>query len=329
MNRDLNLDSLKGLLILLVVVGHIPFGNFFIQRPDVYSKLVAWIYFFHMPLFFSLSVLFIKNNYKWLTKRAFIILAPYLFWFFFANKFLLVSNPLEFSERVLMGNWENLKSIIWFLPALFSLNLVFFIFNKYNITLKYTIFFLSILTLIFSNNIANIHSFIPFGLDVAFYIFTLAFIVKLIYSKKEKFIEIKKSTLCISILVSSTLLFKFESIKTHSEWHAIIDLAQFSVAGSFLGYISFLTLNISLFVLFLKLPSIKYLYILGKYSLPIFLLHLIILYKVPVRILTDHFEINSLIILISSFLISITLPIAISKSLMKINTKFKYIGMTK
>lgn len=53
MNRDLNLDSLKGFLIILVVFGYFPFEYFSIEKSAFLINLNAFIYFFHMPLFFG------------------------------------------------------------------------------------------------------------------------------------------------------------------------------------------------------------------------------------------------------------------------------------
>ena len=145
MNRDLRIDSLKGFLIILVIIGHIPLNSFNIEKQHIFSSFTQWIYFFHMPLFFAMRVLFIKNDFIWIIKRASLILIPYFFWFFYGHKKLLFENPLEFMRGVFMGNWESLNSIIWFLPALFTLNVLFYIFYKSNQGLKYLLFGLSLL----------------------------------------------------------------------------------------------------------------------------------------------------------------------------------------
>jgi len=326
MKRDLNLDSLKGILILMVVIGHIPFGNFFVEKPGIMIDFIKWFYFFHMSLFFSISVLFIKKDFDWIIKRAAIILTPYLFWFFYGHKLLLFQNPIYFIEKLFIGNWGSLNSIIWFLPALFSLNLIFYIFYKSSNVLQCFIFGISILTFLFAKQIAFFHYYIPFGIDIAFYIFILTFLIQKIYKNQEKYTFIKFHWLLILITLSSCFLFYFEPIKRHTQWLEIIDLAQYSVTETFLGYISFIILNISLFILFLKLKPIKIMILLGRYSFPIFLLHLIVLYKIPTY-LNGVIEKSGFTPLIISFLFSIIIPIIASKILMKISVKFKYIGM--
>jgi len=96
MSRDLRLDTLKGLLIIFVILGHIPFSFFNIEKINILQTFTMWFYFFHMPLFLAISVLFIKDSYSWILKRALLILLPYLFWFFYGHKRMLLENPLEF-----------------------------------------------------------------------------------------------------------------------------------------------------------------------------------------------------------------------------------------
>jgi fucose 4-O-acetylase-like acetyltransferase len=94
--RNLKIDTLKGFLIILVVIGHIPFSYFSLQTITPITIFSSWLYFFHMPLFLAISTLFIKANIKWLGKRFLLILSPYLFWFFWAHKRMLLQNPTEF-----------------------------------------------------------------------------------------------------------------------------------------------------------------------------------------------------------------------------------------
>lgn len=126
MKRDLKLDRLKGFLMILVIYGHISFRVFSIQKMDLFSNVGTWTHFYHMPLFLALSVLFIKSDWRWLVKIAALILFPYCFWFFYDQRLLILDNTNAFFSKLFLGNWNSTKSIIWFLPTLFSLNLLFF-----------------------------------------------------------------------------------------------------------------------------------------------------------------------------------------------------------
>ena len=287
-NRNLKVDSLKGFLILLVVLGHLPFSHFNIEKSLIIKNIGMMIYFFHMPLFFAISTLFIKKNYEWLIKRAFVILLPYLFWYFYGHKRLLLENPLNFLSDLLMGNWTSLNSILWFLPALYSLNILFFIFERLKIKGRALMIILSVLAFIFSEEIMSIHQNVPFGFDVALYLFLLVFVIRLIYLNRLYFEQCHYLAIILLLTLSSVLLFYFEPIKTHTEYQSIIDLAQFSVPVTVFGYVSYTILSCTIFILFLRLKGNKILAYIGYYSFPIFLLHLIVIYKTSTLIQFDE-----------------------------------------
>lgn len=52
MERDLRFDIMRGIGIILMMLGHIPVEGF----------IYRWIYSFHMPMFFILSGLYTKNT---------------------------------------------------------------------------------------------------------------------------------------------------------------------------------------------------------------------------------------------------------------------------
>lgn len=70
-NRDITFDMMKGIGIILVIIGHLAHG---------FGWLVPAIYTFHMPLFFILSGYFYKEkkNYR-TTAQRFQIVASTLF----------------------------------------------------------------------------------------------------------------------------------------------------------------------------------------------------------------------------------------------------------
>lgn len=281
-----------------------------------------------MPLFLTVSTLFIKNSYDWLLKRASLILIPYLFWFFLGHVKMLITNPEIFLGKLLMGNWNSTESVIWFLPALFSLNFLVFLFYKGSYYLKVFVFIVSILAFVFSKEIMIEHDIIPFGLDLAVYIFILTYLIKLLYENINMIDKFNILSLVIIILISSLLLFYFEPLKTVTHFYARVDLAQFFVPTTIIGYVFFLILNLSIFVLFFKIKSNKMLAFVGMYSFPVFLMHLIILYKLPTLIKFDNLSLRVLFMVII-FITSFIVPIIISKVLMKLSDKFKFIGLVK
>ena len=55
MKRDISIDFVKGIGMFLVIYGHIHTGDNFTNN---------WVYSFHMPLFFIISGMFIKERKK-------------------------------------------------------------------------------------------------------------------------------------------------------------------------------------------------------------------------------------------------------------------------
>ena len=113
-------DSLKGILILLVVLGHAIQG---VLTGNVESnRLWNVIYSFHMPAFFAISGYFVRpvgGEQKWLSKRVWQLLVPYLVWCLL--KLLLIQ---EFNLASIAKIVTDPVSF-WFLWVLFWVYLIF------------------------------------------------------------------------------------------------------------------------------------------------------------------------------------------------------------
>lgn len=108
------IDILKGIGIILVVIGHISIGN----------SLVKWIYSFHMPLFFILSGYVFgrgKKQYtfvKFAEKRTKSILVPFVVF-----RILLIIYWL-----IIESHFRNLDlGPIWFLIVLYIVELISYV----------------------------------------------------------------------------------------------------------------------------------------------------------------------------------------------------------
>lgn len=119
--RDETFDVLKGIAIILVIVGHTDFGPF-----------RAFIYSFHMPLFFFIAGYFLKKRplQTELCLSAKRLLIPYLFtafWFCIAATYVDPSRLQDVIVVCLLGfraqyvpDWINGHiGILWFFWALF------------------------------------------------------------------------------------------------------------------------------------------------------------------------------------------------------------------
>ncbi len=132
--RNLQLDVLKGIGILLVIIGHIS-SNGILNR---------WIYSFHMPLFFFISgvVYYLSNqvDVKTFFKKKFRgLIVPYLI--FAIITFIYwgaIERYLRDSREISVGNQfleifisqggdesHEYNVVLWFLPCLFMMEIIF------------------------------------------------------------------------------------------------------------------------------------------------------------------------------------------------------------
>jgi len=150
-NRLSEIDSAKGLGIILVVIGHVvshyppPVGN------DWFWELRAFIYNFHMPFFLFISGTVMSYSYRPVTGfkgyinyvyRRFIRLMPA----FFVLAVLILAGKIYLSPFMEVDNqpkesWNDFYDILvyplgssagalWYVYALFLYNLLFPIFSK-------------------------------------------------------------------------------------------------------------------------------------------------------------------------------------------------------
>lgn len=106
-------DNLKGVLIILVVVGHVVMPV--AEAPHMFAmRSVYFIYMFHMPLFIFVSGLFCKSSFRNGVFRSDLVL------FYFALSILLYTS-LRF-EMTFFGSYSfnpfNIGGISWYLFAL-------------------------------------------------------------------------------------------------------------------------------------------------------------------------------------------------------------------
>jgi fucose 4-O-acetylase-like acetyltransferase len=121
-DRLFEIDSAKGLAIILVVFGHIvmrepPIGN------DWYMTLKVMIYSFHMPLFMYLSgIVMFHTGYAYVQPRAFKdfikkratrLLIP-----FFGLGFIIyfgksIASQIMYVDNHSLGVWEGINALLW------------------------------------------------------------------------------------------------------------------------------------------------------------------------------------------------------------------------
>lgn len=142
------IDIIKGLAIILVVIGHTS-----PNRTEIlpYKSI---IYAFHMPLFFILSGIFVatrRENYSLKTLKDFIhknfiaLIVPFLIWG-------TIYMDFSFSNLAYLcfGSWINFAHIhtltsLWFIIVLFVariyIELFYMLINKLNLKTHYSVLF--------------------------------------------------------------------------------------------------------------------------------------------------------------------------------------------
>ncbi|MDP3608135.1 MAG: acyltransferase family protein [Methylophilus sp.] len=329
--RDAHVDSAKGIGIILVVLGHVPYFE--------KSELAEVIYSFHMPLFFLLSGIYLNSNssfFNFLSKKLDQLIKPYFmmvgaivifhtlqsfFGFFPVEKLpqLIVGKLYAVGETI---SWLGDDPFVqlWFLPTLFLVSLFVFLIVKFlqklesNITqnqimlllLAVTFFFISPFFLSFlSENASSIffyrYNTLPWNFDLIF--ITSAFYA-LGYALRSqiKKLEINVVLILLSISVLSFLYFNFDAVLVLNDRQ--FGIAWVTLTEALLGI--YLTLALSKSVGFYTKPN-QILTYFGLRSLWIYLFHLIFM-TLSIKFFS-HFISNTPVLNFLGFVAGILLPI--------------------
>lgn len=155
-NRYYYIDTLKGIGIILVVLGHL--------NPCIYVE--KWIYSFHMFLFFFLSGYVFKkkeNIIKQITASAKGLLLPFVFWNGLAVVISLIIGEYTLTdgiEKLFYLDKVSWNSPVWFLFVLFWTK----IFYQLLYVKKYMV--VPIICLMVFCSYYGISSGIPLGVDI-------------------------------------------------------------------------------------------------------------------------------------------------------------------
>lgn len=130
-NRDNTFDIIKGIGILLVIIGHLAHG---------YGVLIPIIYTFHMPLFFIVSGYFYKEKgVKELFKRDFrVLIIPYLIvsliLIFYGCVMYIIKHDIQkllfWTDSFLYAGIKDVGPL-WFLLAMFWCRMYYNILYKF------------------------------------------------------------------------------------------------------------------------------------------------------------------------------------------------------
>ena len=274
-SRVVWVEYAKGIGIVLVVFGHVQRGLFnaeIIQDISLYEFFDDWIYSFHMPLFFFLSGIFFYSDWqkrghkKFLIGKMDAIFYPYILWSLLQGGIeasLSSQTNGQVSWIQVISLWQP-RAQFWFLYALFLI----FIFNSF--LAKYfreRWLMISMILAIASfelSNLVHIQGITGAMKNIIFFNFGALLSYYLLGDKVRKNAKVKGG-LGILLLIGCFLLvnYDFNGDVLISDI-SIIFLSCMGIAGVVL--VSFFLSVIS---------KIKWLSIVGKYSLHIYLIHVI------------------------------------------------------
>lgn len=279
-SRDSNLDTMKAILIILVVFGHC-ISNLF----DVHSQwLFILIYSFHMPAWFMSSGIVFKSSYSmrvFIEKKnkgllypliGFVVLmeAYYLGMSFLQHNvpdYLMEHYSIDTILRNILflpnGSWGGL----WYLPSLYVLCIIGFIINKIsqNIIKWSCVGLCAIVGFIMINYGIQV----PFYAEISLIAMPFFYLGKPIYNwvKKQKIVHVKiyfvLFSVCWLVMAVACLCNK----------HIVFEMASGNVGNPFLFYIIAILGSISLMLFSQCIKSIPIIQLIGRETLFIYGCH--------------------------------------------------------
>lgn len=260
------IDALKGLLIILVVIGH----------TGINSGIQKWIYSFHMPLFLIISGFFYKEDKNIIVyKRVKRLLGPFLVYTVMAVGFpglpwlIFKSQVIEWERVFYLKERIFFNTPIWFLIVLFfieiKMNIIGRIFsNKQQVRKLVLLILIQILTIKYC-------PMLPFGIRIGLASCS-TFYIGVLWRENIKYFSFSRkiSNLILIFLLPITLFcgYKFGRIDVYT--------MQFS--DNLFEYYLLIGLNFLVWIEICKrLVNIKILKLFGKNTIYILGLHYYIL----------------------------------------------------
>lgn len=265
--RDVRIDIMKGIGIMLVVYGHINHNN-------------SFVYLFHMPLFFILSGAALSlSTHKYSVKRRFkAIMVPYfvfsilsfVYWALIESKFRPVHDDTLFHGILgeLPIKWQQFINIflalncsdafiynvvLWFLPCLFMADLIFAYIDKKKWVSIGILGIVCLFFLFFSKATS-----LPWCMHLSLISVPFIWIGKISYKPLMKWLEYHKSSYIPFFFIFLGLI-----LSIYYLFHPGINMYGNSVSPFYLFYLS--ALVGTLLVVFLSLIIDKYVILGGHF----------------------------------------------------------------
>lgn len=306
-------NILKGIAIILVVLGHsfpdYGIGTGIKERINIYT--FAYIYSFHMPLFFMISgFLFynsinrinnIKDRFALIKNRFIRLFIPYLFYSVVTMIMKTVFSTYAQHEfnlkdlyRILLG--DNPNGGLWFLYVLFIINLIIILLPKKKISYIIT-FIISYIILFTAKDFMNYATLYRIVNHMPFFIFGI-----FVFNYYDSFKKMFKGNLLVMLLLGSFVALDVGYAGNISYYSVII-----AYSGILVTYIISTMLE----------NKCKVLSFLGKYTMEIYLLSYFIL--LPIKIVGNRYGFQYYLIIFLELILGISFPIIISKYVIREN----------
>lgn len=258
-------NILKGIGIFLVILGHVG---------GVSENISNVIFSFHMPLFFFVSGFFFKETTlkAFLFKKGKRILIPYIAFSFLSFLMYYIPNYndskfnfFDFFYGTFLGISDGFylswNIVLWFLPALFLLNLIYLLLEK--IKKKFLIIVLFIVGIYFRNDETKILPFHLISVLLSLPFFVFGNYLKHYYFTLNKYC---KDWMFIVLLILGIFMVSLNTLKP--------DLRVNLIGNVFVFYLASFILITATLLLSRLINKNKILEWLGNNSLLIMCLHL-------------------------------------------------------
>lgn len=265
------IDTAKGIAIILVVLGHIISSSSFLNR---------FISSFHMPLFFTLSGIFVVKNLDVSFKTHFsnrfrrliipylifglFLLIPYKYIYF---HYIIPSVQIPIYQRWfaqligLHNDWgEQWYSFLWFLPCLFCADLIIWSIWKY--AYRYRYYLLTIIALVGILYYLFINKSLPFRIHTA--LIAVMFMALGIFLK-DRIEKLSAATITVCF-ICYILCWYGNNFSSMVMFDSIYGSIYFSIPAAIFATV--IVLFISRFAI-----NMHFLSLLGKQSLMIYIIH--------------------------------------------------------
>lgn len=326
MKRERYLDIARALAIIFIVVGHT------LVHSEHCYYIFKMLYGFHVALFFVISGYSFKVDnlsfWAFLKKKFLRIMLPYFIWAFLflipyfafgsgVGESVGVSSSFNLKEMLLNvlygnGNMEALKqnSSLWFLPALFSMEIIYYFVIKIiglfkrNGATKFILFIPIIAVAFLAAYCLKIQ--LPWGINTALVMgifFYFGWILKSIdYADKKIFTN--------PLFMVSMFAFGAASILANS----LVMCIDYVYGNLVLCILSGITMALGVFAISVKVKSCAWLEYIGRNTMGILIFHklIIVLFQTKMGRISDLLMSSNIVTEILISLLAVAISIALS-----------------